>query len=213
MKKIVSLVLLAALLGVADIGGRSFAEAELAAKVERSVKGSSGVDADISSFPFLGRLLVSGEVPRLDVRVRSLSGTSLEVTHTLLRLDGVVLDRSELVKGRAEVKDIERGTVEMTIEAAALAALVPDEVDLTVRDGRLVAAFRGIEVSAATLDIDEEGALRLQIPPLPAVRIVLPGSTLFPCRPDAELVNDEVRLRCAFEDVPPALVRAANELG
>lgn len=213
MKKLIFLMIVVGLLGVADVGTRRFAEAELAAKVERSVQGSAGVDVDIDSFPFTAQLLATGEVPRLDLRVERLSGRSLELTDTLVRLEGVVIDKSRLTSGKAEVKSIERGTVALTIEASALASLVPDEVDLVLEGGRLQASFRGREVAAATVEISEEGALELTIPPLPVVSIVLPGRTLFPCRPNAELVGREMRLRCSFDEVPPALLRVANQVG
>ena len=211
MKKIIFLVALIGLLGVGDVFAKGFAEGELAAKVESSVDGSAGVDADIDSFPFVGRLLVSGEVPELELRVDELSGRSLELTEVFVRLEGVVLDKSNLTKGEAEVKSIDRGHVEMTITASALDAIVPDEVELALDDGRLSAEVRGRSVDIE-LTVSERGELVLRIPPFPSVTIALPGSTLFPCRPDAELTGDEVHLTCSFDEVPPALLRVANEV-
>ncbi|HUS61711.1 MAG TPA: LmeA family phospholipid-binding protein [Acidimicrobiales bacterium] len=209
MKKIVLLVAFAGILGVADIGAKTYAEGRMEAKIVASVQGAVGVDVDIDSFPFAGRLLASGRVPKIDLRVERISGRSLEVTNTLVRLEGVELDKARLAQGKAEVTNIDRGTVELTIKSIALSAVAPAEVELRLAGGRLQASFRGRPVAEATLVLSERGALEVRIPPLPVVTISIPGTDLFPCRPDLEMADDEVRLRCSFEAVPPALLRVA----
>ena len=211
MKKVAILGAVVALLGLADLFVKGMAEGEVAAKVERSVEGAAGVEADIDSFPFLGRLLVSGEVPELELRVDEITGRSLAITDMVVRMEGVVLDRSRLTSGKAEVTDIDRGSVELTIDAGALARAVPAEVQLSLTGGRLSATVRGRAIASVELTVNEQGALVLQIPPLPAVAIGIPGNTLLPCRPDVALVEDQVHLRCEFDEVPEALLAAANQ--
>ncbi len=124
------LAVLVGLLLVADIAARTFAEGKIASRMESAARGDAEADADIDSFPFLGRLLAAGSAG--DVHIRMTNVPAQRITYSALEIDlsGVKVDRDLLFQRQVEVTDIDTGTVavELTAPALSRALGVPVEI-------------------------------------------------------------------------------------
>jgi len=89
LRKLLSLAILAVLLLGIDQGARALAEGKLASRARQAAGSQASAEATIASFPFLVRLLTSGSVPRVEVRVNNaragvlrLSAVDVRATHS-----------------------------------------------------------------------------------------------------------------------------------
>lgn len=207
MRKLIVLAVLAGLLLVADIAARAFAEGKIASRMESAARGEADADADIDSFPFLGRLLAAGSAG--DVRIRMTNVPAQRIAYSALEIDlsGVKVDRDLLFQRQVEVTDIDTGTVAVELTAPALSRALG--VPVEVRAGTVEVTVRGQKVPARA-SVAGGDALQLTADPLPAQRIPIPRSPLVPCVRRAEVRGDRVRVSCTFEEVPEPLVRAAT---
>lgn len=198
------LVLLAVVVGlmaVADFGAKAVAQRELAQRAQARAPGASGATAYIHSFPFLPRLLGSGHVSGVDVRVRDVEVEGLRFASITVDLAGVKLDRRQLLDERRVVLEkIDRGTVRAEIEQEALAKVFG--VDIVLEDGRASVTVAGRRLTAQVavrngrLVVDGAGVS------LPALSVVAP---FVPCVPDAAVRPRRLVLTCQFTEVPEEL--------
>lgn len=204
MRKLVVLVLLGVVLVAVDQGVRVLAEGQLAARAGKAATDESTTSASITSFPFLGRLLVSGSVAKVRVRVDGARAGGLRLSTLVVEASGVALDRSGLTSGEVRVEDIASGSVAVEVDGAALAEAV--NLPVTIGDGRV-----GIGVSGATVTADaeiEDGSLVLRVAGLPALRVAVVRNELVPCSVTTlAIVADRVRLACEVDELPEALRR------
>jgi hypothetical protein len=218
IRKLVVLGVLAGALLVADVAARSWAESKLADQAAAYYPPSGTSSASIRSFPFLGRLLILGDVPGVSVRMEDLHADLLTVRRLELDLVDVNVDRGELFAGRVRVRDVGAGRIEALVDGSSLARAVG--LDLRFADGEVEIhkTVRGVDVSARGR-VTLEGN-RLHIVPtsvqglgLPAtaftVTYQIPGAELLPCQAEVRPVPEGVLVACAVDDVPPALVQGA----
>jgi hypothetical protein len=199
------LVLLAVIVGllvIADLTARSVAEAELADRVRARVPEAERASVDIASFPFLGRLLASGNVGQLDARVSGITVRGLRFDFIAVELHGVRLDRDQLVGDRrVVVEGIERGEARAEVPQAALSDALG--VPIMLEDGRASVEVLGRRVSASLAV--EDGTLVVG-----GVGLSLPGfdlvAPLLPCVPDLEILAGRVVLACDFTEIPRELL-------
>lgn len=187
-----------AVLVAADVGLRQLGETQIESTAERKAP-RSDPEAAIRSFPFVPRLLASGSVPEVRVRLDRVGRGAVQFSRVRLVLHGVEVDRNALFsRRRVELESIDRGTVSADLSAPALAqALSRSEiralrdagnVSARVRDGRLVVTARGAEVFS----------------------IRVPRTPLVPCEGDIQLVRDHAHVTCTLEDIPPELVERVS---
>lgn len=204
MRKVIVLALLGVVLAAVDQGARVFAEAELAARAGEAATDESATSASITSFPFLGRLLVSGSVAEVRVRVDGPTAGGLRLSTVVVEASGVALDRSRLTSGQVRVEDIDSGSVAVEVDGAALAEAV--NLPVTIGDGRV-----GIGVGGATVTADaaiEDGSLVLRVAGAPALRVPVVRTALVPCAVTTlAVVGERVRLACEVDELPEALRR------
>lgn len=204
MRKVIVLALLGVVLAAVDQGARLFAEAKLAARAGEAATGESATSASITSFPFLGRLLVSGSVAEVRVRVDGPRAGGLRLSTVVVEASGVALDRSRLTSGEVRVEDIDSGSVAVEVDGEALAEAV--NLPVTVGDGRV-----GVGVGGATVTADaevEDGALVLRAAGAPALRVPVARTGLAPCAVTTlAVVGDRVRLACEVDELPEVLRR------
>jgi hypothetical protein len=207
VRKLVVLAVLAGLLVVADIAARAFAEGKIASRMESATRGEADADADIDSFPFLGRLLATGSAGDVHIRMTNVPAQRIAYSALEIDLSGVKVDRDLLLQREVEVTDIDEGTlaVELTAPALSRALGIPVEI----RAGAVEVTVQGRKVPARA-SITGGDALQLTVDPLPGQRIPIPRSPLVPCVSRAEVRGDRVRISCTFEEVPEPLVRAAT---
>jgi hypothetical protein len=218
IRKLVVLAVLTGALVVADVAARSWAESKLAEQAAAYYPPSGESSASIRSFPFLGRLLVGGDVPEVSLRMESLRADILTVSRLGLDLSDVKVDRGELVAGRVRVVDIGAGRIEALVDGTSLARAVGFDLRFAYGEVEIHRKVRGVDVSArgrVTLDGN-----RLTIVPtsvqglgVPAAAFTvtydIPAAELLPCPAEVRPVPEGLVVACAVDDVPPALVPAA----
>ena len=83
------------------------------------------MSAQISSFPFLGRLLASGEISQVDVAVRDLTVRGVTFASVGVRLRSVEIDRDSLLNDRrVALKSIDHGTAVVEISGSEISRLL-----------------------------------------------------------------------------------------
>ena len=204
MRKLLVLALLGVVLAIVDQGARIFAEGELAARAEEAATDESGASAEITSFPFLGRLAASGSVEHVRVRVEGPRAGPLRLATVVVDASGVTLDRGRLASGQVRLEGIERGTVTAEVDGGALAEVV--KLPVRVADGAVQVEVGGATVTAAA-SVDD-GSLVLRVSGLPALRVPVVRTALIPCAVTTlAVVGDRVRLACEVDELPAALRR------
>jgi hypothetical protein len=216
-KLIVLLVILGALLA-ADVATRSWAEARLAEQAAAYYPPSSASTASIRSFPFLGRLLVLGDVPDVSLRMENLVAGILTIRRLDFDLADVKIDRGGLFGGRVSILDVGAGRVEALVDGSSLARAFSLDVRFTDGEVEIHKKVRGVDVSARGRVTLEGNRMRI-VPTsvqglgLPAsalsVTYDIPGVELLPCQAEVHTVAEGVLVACAVDDVPPALVQGA----
>lgn len=165
------------------------------------------MDARLSSFPFVGRLLVSGNIS--EVRVQA---SGVRVLPTLvfasIAVDAhdVHVDRNALFADRRVVlTGVGRGTVSAEVDADQLSAAVGTRV--TLEPPGLVVTLRGQRVRADVAV--HNSSLLLSVAGIPVLTLRIPKVPLLPCVANAEVTASRVRLTCHFDRVPAELIGAA----
>lgn len=208
LKKLVALAILLGLLAVADVAARGAAESELADRVHGRVPEAHRVDAGISSFPFIGRLLAAGTVG--EVRVAAIGvklAGGVDAESIVVDAHRVGIDRDQLLGHRRVVlTGVGHGDAKVTVTAAAISSALGMPVQLS-RNGVQV-SYRGQTV-AATVGF-RAGAIVVDIAGVASLRVPMPKLPLVPCQPSATVLGDRVVLSCTFDRVPAEMIGAAN---
>ncbi|MGH8972558.1 MAG: LmeA family phospholipid-binding protein [Acidimicrobiia bacterium] len=222
MRRLVTLALLAVTLVAADVLARAWAESNLARQAAAYYPPSTASSASIRSFPFLGRLLVAGEVSAVSLRMEGLPADVLTVRHLQFDLDDVKIDRGEMFAGRVRVLDVGAGRVEALVDGTSLARALGLDVRFADGEVEVHREIRGVDVSARGR-VTLEGN-KLRIVPISAQGLSVPASTftvtydipgvrLLPCDAEVRPVPEGLLVACSVEDVPPALVQGAAAAG
>jgi len=204
-KLLAALVFLAVLLGLGDVAARLYAQHQLVRRIDANVA-SAHAKVTISSFPFVGRLAVSGTIPKIHTRVSGVSSGRFTFDSIDLTVTGVRLDKSALFKNRrVQLQKISGGTVSADMTEAAVRHALGD-LPITLGNGIVQVTIQGVIVTARVsiannqLTVETAGApLSVPIPKLPVL----------PCAANATVSTGHLHLSCAIHDIPPALVQAA----
>jgi len=204
LRKLFVLGFLLAVLGALDQGARVFAEDKLQERAQAEVRGAANVTASISSFPFLGRLLVSNSISDVEVRAERAALGDLLTATVEVDLRGVRLQRDALLSGRVKLEDIDAGTVTVELDADGLGQVL--KVPVSIAGGQVSVTVAGRSVTGrATVD---GGALVLEVAGLGALRVPIARSELITCAvAGVEVVGGTIRLSCEIDEVPPVLLR------
>lgn len=207
LRKLVVLGVAAAVLAVgADLFLRDHAEDQLGQRVRAAVGAGGPVNADIDSFPFLGRLLVSGQVSRMELAAADVRVERLRLASIRVDLRDVRLDRDRLLAERkAVLRSIGQGTAAAEITDSELSRLAG--VPITIDEGQAMVTVAGRTVSASARIRDN--VLRLDVGGLDLPPIRLPRIPLLPCLENVQLQPGRLRVSCTLEDVPVELAGRA----
>lgn len=202
MRKLLFFGLLAALLVGADFAAKGVAEKRIEDRAAEAAGAGASATATISSFPFLGRLLVSGSVPEVEVRTSGVEAGPLTLRAVTVDLDGVELDRDALFGGEVQLRDIDRGRVTVELDAGVLSRVL--DVPIAIDDSTVSVEVAGQRVTASA-EV-REGALVLNVAGLPALTVPVVRTELSPCDvAGVEVRGDRLLLTCQIADVPVAL--------
>jgi len=212
-----TVVLLALVVG--DQAAKGWAESQLAERAAAYYPPGSGSSASIRSFPFVGRLLISGSVPKVDVNLEDVRFQAVVVRRLSLKVSDVKLDRGDLFDGRVRLLDVGQGRLQATIDGPSLAKatgfdvrFTPGQVEVHQRiQGVNVIAKGDLAVKGNQVTVTPTSVQGLAVPASRfAISYRIPGIELIPCQADVEIIEDAAVLSCAIDDIPAALVQAAQ---
>lgn len=188
---------------MADVGVRSVAESQLRDRVEAAVTPAGATSARISSFPFLARLLTSGDVSRITVAATDVAVEGVTLARVAVDLHDVTLDRDRLISEQTVVLEaLGRGTAEAVITQEELSARL--DVPVTLESGQARVRVGG-ETVTATASVSDN-TLRLSVSGFSVPPLRIPRLPLLPCVAEAEILPGRIRLTCTVDRVPPELV-------
>jgi hypothetical protein len=191
------------LLVAADLGVRSVAESQLRDRVAAAVSPGGATSARISSFPFVGRLLISGDVSRIQVAAADVTVERLTFAKVSVDLQDVTLDRGRLLSDRKVVlESLGKGTATAELTQDRLSAALGVPVTLTA--GHIAVRVAGQQVTAKATVSDN--TLRVTVAGLSVPGLRIPKLPLLPCVADAVVLAGRIRLTCSVDQVPPELV-------
>jgi hypothetical protein len=207
IRKLLLLVLigLVGALVVGDRAAKGAAESAIASEIAKRTAGVGEVDAEISSFPFVGRLLVQGLVPELTLTLDEVTGHGIDLTDLRVLVRDLEIDRGAITGGKPEVTAIDSMTVTATISEATVRAV--SGADVRLLDGRIAVNVAGRTVEGDAVVRDGRIAVDAFGAPLP-FGIPVPDTGVLPCTPDVEVVAGALRLRCTAETLPQIVIDA-----
>lgn len=217
-----TVILLALIMG--DQAAKGWAESKLAEQAAAYYPPGGGSSASIRSFPFVGRLLFLGSIPRVDVNLDDLQVSPVVVRRLSLRVSDVKLDRAELFSGKVHLDDIGRGSVVATVDGPSLAKAVGLDVRFSPGEVQVHKRIQGVDVTAkgkvtvkgnlvtvtpTSVEGPKVGGINVPASGF-AISYRIPGIELLPCAADVEVIRNGLELACDVTDIPPALVQAAQ---
>lgn len=162
---------------------------------------SASVEAEVGTFPVVGRALATGEVSSIDITWFAIDVGAIEATSLHLHLDGVGFDRSELFGGQLRVRGVESGDVRMLVSPSQLSTLMGTEVRIhagTLRVRPTPETDVEVQVSATSQ------GLVLTAPGIPPASAELDTGQI-PCAPITAIEARNLVLSCSFRGLPPIL--------
>jgi hypothetical protein len=182
-KLLFALAILGVLWVVGELAVVSFAQTKVEEGVAERVDGEASVSADISSFPLATRVLASGVVKKMSVTLDEVRHQRLTFSDITITAEGIEVDRSAILRQEVKILAIDRGEAVARIHAGAL----PPVARRVIGQSRIAQRLLII------------GPLTFQLP-----REVLP------CDPEVTVEGEDLVLRCSFDEVPDALLDAAQ---
>jgi hypothetical protein len=208
LRKVVLLVAVVGLLVVADVAARRASESQLEHRIVASVPSATAASVRIDSFPFLGRLGLSGRVPAVHAVVDDVQASGLRFSQIAVELHDVRVDRRRLVVDRrVDLQEVDRGMATADITQADLRAVLGN-VPIVLGDGRIGVTIGGV-TAAVSISL-RDNVLRLTAGRLAIPTITLPRVPLLPCVTDAVAQPGRLRLSCTLGTVPDELLREVN---
>jgi hypothetical protein len=204
---------------VADQAAKGWAESKLAERAADYYPPGAGSSASIRSFPFIGRLLFAGSIPRVDVNLDDLQVPPVLIRKLSLRVSDVKLDRGELFGGKVQLEDIGEGRIVATVDGPSLAKAVGLDVRFTPGEVQVHKRIQGVDVTAKgkvtvkgnLVTVTPTSVEGLAVPASTfAISYRIPGIEILPCQADVQIIDDGLVLACDVTDVPAALVQAAQ---
>ncbi|HEV7864304.1 MAG TPA: DUF2993 domain-containing protein [Acidimicrobiia bacterium] len=216
-----TVILLALVMG--DQAAKGWAESKLAERAAAYYPPGAGSSASIHSFPFIGRLLLSGSIPRVDVNLDDLRIDAVLIRQLSIHVADVKLTRSDLFHGKVHLDDVGQGRMVATIDGPSLAKAVGVDVRFIPGEVAVHKRIQGVDVTATgklsvkgnvvTVTPKSVEGLSLPANTFSTITYRIPGIEILPCQADVKIVQNGVVLACNVTDIPPALVQAAQSGG
>ncbi|MBV8160691.1 MAG: LmeA family phospholipid-binding protein [Acidimicrobiia bacterium] len=200
---VVALAVIVVILVVGDFVAKAYAATQLRDRALQAVRGATSSSASISSFPFVGRLLVAGSVPGVQVRVGPVTAGRVTFASVDVDLRDVRIDRNRLINDReVRLTALGSGTVTAELTDTEVSRLIG--VPVSFSPGRVSVRAEGVDLGA-TVNVTN-GTMSFGGIPLP-IRLRVPRASLFPCdATSAVVVQGAVDLSCSVHNVPTELI-------
>lgn len=198
---LVAIAVILGLLAFGDVWVRHRVQTLIAQHIESEEPGSTAT-VHITSFPFVGRLAVSGNIPRLDADVRDVSASGLTFSDIDVDVHGVKVDNGKLTSREVVLQGIASGSVTGDITQESIDRLTGISV---------VLGSGTVEVAGATLTPSvsvTDGDIVVTLPHLPTLRIPIPRLSILPCVGSVAIIPGALRVSCQLSELPPALTDA-----
>jgi hypothetical protein len=185
-------------LALGDIWVRHRVQTVLASHIQSEFPGSRAA-VDITSFPFVGRLAVSGTVPKLTADVTGVQAGGFTFATIDVVVDDLKVDTSKLTSRRLVLQSISSGSVTADVTQASIDQQT--KVPITLGSGTVELAGYSIR---PTLSVSGT-QVTISVAPLPSVTISIPVLSILPCVGAAVIVPGALRLSCSLTALPPVL--------
>lgn len=185
MKKlVVFLAVLGVIWAAAEVSLATLAEGKIEERVAARTEGEATVVADLNSFPLATRVLLTGMVKELEVTMEDVHQLQLTFAEVSITAEGIEVDRNAILSQEVRITAIDRGTITATIDASALPPVARQ-------------ALAAARIEGRTLVL---GPISFEL-----------ARDVLPCDPDASVGDQRVILTCTIEEVPEALLDAAQD--
>jgi hypothetical protein len=203
-KLLIAIAILVVLLLIGDFVAKGYAETQLRDRAQRAVHGATSATGSISSFPFVGRLLLSGSVQEAKVGVAPVVAGRVTFSSIHVDLHDVHVDRNLLIHNqKVRLTSLGSGTVTAEITDVEISRLAG--VPISFAPGRATVRAAGVDVSAPLSAAS--GTLAIGGATGVPIRIRIPRAPLFPCdASSAQVEQGKVVVSCTIDRVPPELV-------
>lgn len=209
IRRLVYLSVLLTFLSAGDVLVRVWAGNQVEQRANEAWNGAATTDVSFSGFPFVGRLVVSGEVTAMRVRLRQLAGHDITFAVIGIDLHGIQIDRNAFVRDRnVRLDGLDSGT--------AFAEILDDEVSrilgvpVQFEPGRAIVTVAGRDVSGSVAV--REGRLVITPQAGPQLVVTIPTADYLPCVADGTVLSGRIRVSCTITEIPAPLVRAASDV-
>jgi hypothetical protein len=195
---LIVLAVIAVGLDVLDNLAKDRAESTIASRIEASSPGSHAT-VRITSFPFLGRLAVSGHVPKMQADVTDVKSGDITFASIRLTIDNLRVDRNDLFSGKVKPLSIARGRVFADVSQASVDSIV--HLPLVLQAGHVSSEGVSVPVHLTV----SGGSIGFAASGLPSLSIKIPVLDVLPCVGAAQVVKGAVHVSCRFRKLPPLL--------
>jgi hypothetical protein len=200
---IITIAVLLVLLVGADFAAKAYATTQLRDRAKAAVRGATSSSASITSFPFLGRLLIGGSVQEVRVQIGPVVAGRVTFASVAVDLNDAHVDRNRLIRQReVRLTSIGSGTVTAELTDAEVSRLVG--VPVSFGPNGVKVRVRGVQVNA-TVSVVNSSLVFAGAPV--AVPLRIPRGPLFPCDATQAVARQGVVVvSCTISQVPPELV-------
>jgi hypothetical protein len=192
---------------VADFGVKAAVENQLADRVQKAVPSATSTTVQVSSFPFLGRLLVSGTVAKIHAAATDVTAGPVHFARVTVDLHDAHISRDALLRERkVDLTGVGSGTATAEVTQQELSRLLGVPVELG--GGRISVRAGPLRASAAVSV--QDNVLRVNAGPLSLPTVHIPKAPFLPCAANAEVLDGRIRVSCTVDRVPPELIEAVR---
>lgn len=205
VKLVITLVVVLGLFAAFDVAIRVFLEGQIEQEVQDAPDlDVADVEASIDSFPFLGKLGLSGEVSSAEITLIDIVDDQLDVAELSVQADGIQFDRNALFQGSVKVEDVDSATASLTLTDLAVSEAVGVSVSFAPGTVTVQTGAGTVQANASVVD----GVLTLQAGSLGTFTLDLSLPQYLPCAPSAVAEQGQVTLSCTAEELPPIVFEA-----
>jgi hypothetical protein len=201
------LIFLIVVLLAVDVGSRLWVQQKMASTISRQVPGVRKVQAEISSFPFLGRLFLLGDVSKVTIKMQDVTTDLVDISQLRASVTGAKLDRGRLMGGHITVTKVSKVAVAAVLSDADLSQAA--HVSVHVTTGKATVEVAGVH---ASVSVAVQGRYLTLGAAGVSVHVPIPAEEYMPCVPGVQLEEGQAVLACTSDHLPSVVVQAIGSV-